>query len=186
MIRTFVAIPVNGLSSLEKWVEQMSLLPSFPNIRWTKPDDWHITLHFIGNVEEELLPLLSESLISALQLHPIGVAMVEGVGYFGRHGHPRVLWAGVKESTWLTELYQLVQKGIIDTGLPPAIKPFAPHLTLGRNKRALYSPRLVDELEKQTSIHWGKLEVKEVILLKSRLEEHGPVYSVLEKFPLKF
>lgn len=185
MIRTFVAIPANGLSSLENWVEQMRLKSFFQDIRWTNPGDWHITLHFIGNVEEQLLPHLSASLSSSLQLHPLGIAKVKGAGYFGRPGHPRVLWAGVQESAWLTKLYQLVQEGIEEAGLPPAAKSFTPHLTLGRNKWAPNSPLLVDELEKQASFFWGELEVKEVILLKSGLTEHGPAYSVLEKFPLK-
>lgn len=186
MVRTFVAIPVKGLSALEEWVEMIKRKPSFLNIRWTKPGDWHITLHFIGNVEEQLLTHLSEILRIYLQPHPTRIIKVEGTGYFGHPGHPRVLWAGVQVNSWLTELYQLVQKGIVEVGLPPATKPFNPHLTLGRNKWAPCLPQLVDEFEKQASFQWGEMEVKEVILYKSGLTEHGPVYSVLEKFPLKF
>ncbi len=183
MIRTFVAIRVSGLPFLEQWVAEVQHWPSAKGIRWTHPEYWHVTLRFIGDMEESSLPLLSEALLGNLRTQR-GIIKVRGLGFFGREARPKVLWAGVDGTDWLRPLQSSVQKGIEVLGLPDDLRVFNPHLTLARIKKAPLSHRLLAEMESRYSFEWGEVQVSSVVLYKSVLTHNGPVYSVLKTFLL--
>ncbi len=180
MVRTFIAIPVRGLPLLQNWVKMLRNSTFEHGIKWTNPDNWHITLHFIGDLEEERIPALSESLSEALQGISSGMIYMESAGFFGKSCKPRVLWAGVGISDWLSVLYTSVQSAVSALGLPPEQKIFRPHLTLGRVKKPRSAPWLCEAFESRNSYEWGEVAVSGVVLYKSELTTNGPVYSALK------
>ena len=184
-IRTFVAIPVEGLVNLERWARELQKQRVGGQIKWNPPARWHLTLKFIGDVDEYNLKLLRQSLRDCLQGFHAGEVFFEGSGYFGPAEAPRVLWAGVRADDYLKQLRERVEEAGFMLNLPRDDRPFRPHLTLGRIKHIRKPARLIDEVDKSRHQEWGILSVDQVLLYKSQLTSRGPVYSVVEQFDLQ-
>lgn len=184
-IRTFVAIPIYGLSTLEKWMDYLKGLDLPGRIKWNDSGQWHLTLKFIGDVEETELDCLIISLQGHLADCFAGEVTFEGTGFFGSRDNPRVLWVGTRDSEWLKDLKEMVEQGVSVLDLPYDGRPFRPHLTIARIKSLKETSLLFEETDKKKNITWGVQTVKEVVLYRSRLTSDGPVYSVIERFGLK-
>ncbi len=136
--RLFVAVPIPAAlkRSAAEWTESLRHeLPSFR--KWVYPDDYHITLQFLGNVPQSRIQLLTEALkkaISPWREHgaPFELA-IEGLGVFGRPKSPSILWAGVGGDTnQLHELHGIVTAALAPLGYKAEERAFNPHLTLAR------------------------------------------------------
>lgn len=180
-----MAIPVHGLSALEEWMDYLKRLAIPGRIKWNNHGQWHLTLKFIGDVDETELVCLRSSLQDYLADCFTGEVTFAGTGFFGSRDNPKVLWAGTKESEWLNDLKERVEQGVSVLDLPYDDRPFRPHLTIARIKSLKESSRLMEETDIKKSITWGAQEVNEVVLYRSRLTSNGPVYSVIERFGLK-
>ncbi len=100
--------------------------------RWVEPENFHITLRFIGDVDGVTAERFSEAL-SAVECAPFDVTL-DGLGSFGR-GRPRALWAGVAPNAALDTLARAHEKAALAAGLERETRNFHPHVTLARMKR---------------------------------------------------
>src|SRR5262249_4545343 len=129
MIRLFVALEIpdavkQGLSLLGGGV---------PGARWMADDQLHLTLRFIGEVDENVAHDIDDTLVG---LRAPGFTMeLAGVGEFGGK-NPRALWAGVRSSEALTHLQRKIETALQRIGLPAEERKFTPHVTLARLKSA--------------------------------------------------
>ncbi|MFW5753377.1 MAG: RNA 2',3'-cyclic phosphodiesterase [Marinilabiliaceae bacterium] len=183
-IRTFVALPVAGLYDLERWARELKNRQGNARIKWIPCHMWHLTLKFIGEVDEEELAALRQSLRNALEGFPRGDVAFEGSGFFGHPHAPKVIWAGVRPNDYLETLKKKVEEGASVLDLPFDDRPFRPHLTLGRIKVINDPALLTREVEKNRETFWGEEPVDQIALFKSKLTSKGPVYSVIEQFDL--
>lgn len=183
-IRTFVALPVEGLLDLEMWASELQNRQGDARIKWNPPHQWHLTLKFIGDVDEKDVETLRKSLDSALKGFPPGDMVFEGSGFFGHPEAPKVVWAGVRPDDYLDRLKRKVEEGASVLDLPYDDRPFRPHLTLGRIKSIKNPALLIREVEKNGETFWGEEPVDHVTLFKSKLTSKRPVYSVIEQFAL--
>ena len=150
--------------------------------KWVEPENLHITLRFIGEVEEEKLPQIAKMLRSRLK----GAGAIElsykGLGAFKKNGVPRVLWVGV-EAKGLKEVKERVDRALMPFGLTPEAD-FKPHITLLRIKKVKRRGKLGGIIFKMKEFDFGgKVETK-VCLIESKLTPEGPVYKVVEEFEL--
>ncbi|HEY2549560.1 MAG TPA: RNA 2',3'-cyclic phosphodiesterase [Streptosporangiaceae bacterium] len=137
-MRLFVAItpPAAVLDEVEAAVGP--LRPGRPDLRWTSPADWHITLAFLGEVAEPVLPGLQLRLDRAAHRNPCLQLSVRSAGTFGSPRRARVLWAGIHADQYtrqaLRRLAQSVSAGARRAGAAPSGEDHAyrPHLTLAR------------------------------------------------------
>jgi len=182
--RTFVALPVEGLLYLEIWASELQKRQGAARIKWNPLHQWHLTLKFIGDVDEKELEVLRESLHIALTGFPPGEVIFEGSGFFGHPEAPKVVWAGVRPDDYLDRLKRKVEEGASVLDLRSDDRPFRPHLTLGRIKSIKNPALLTREVEKNRETFWGEEPVDHVTLFKSKLTSEGPVYSVIEQFAL--
>ncbi len=189
IIRAFVsiAIPEGVKDEVERVQDALRRgLPEKP-LRWTKRDQFHLTLKFLGNVETDRVTELSEALrnscagIAALKLR------AERVGCFPGPRHPRVLWVGVRDDA---EQLAELQSGIAATcGTfceARADKPFTGHVTIARvnELKRPQAEALAGRLRELTERRFGQWTAREVRLMRSELTPSGAVHSVLEVFPL--
>ncbi len=127
--RLFVAIPPS-----EPVREALSALTgSASRIRWTPPGQFHLSLRFIGAAS----PADCERMVDALRQIRVRAFLlgVEGVGCFPAKGEPRVLWAGVGSGhPFLHQLRQQVDDCLLGAGVSFELRPFVPHITLGRTR----------------------------------------------------
>ncbi|MBO1077612.1 RNA 2',3'-cyclic phosphodiesterase [Roseomonas haemaphysalidis] len=126
MVRLFVALPLGeGLKT-----ELADLAGGIPGARWVPPENYHLTLRFIGEVENLLADELDEAL-SAIRAKPFDLQL-RGLDVFEKAGRIHSLFVGVERSDRLTHLQNKVETALVRAGLPPERKRFTPHVTLAR------------------------------------------------------
>jgi 2'-5' RNA ligase len=107
------------------------LNPHLPNVRWMKPEQTHLTLSFLGQVQETAEESFREKLSA---IHFVAFFLpIAGVGTFPAKGKPKVLWAGVgRAHPQLFHLHKKVQEAALAAGLEPDLRAWHPHVTLAR------------------------------------------------------
>lgn len=152
-----------------------------PGARWVPPEQIHLTLAFLGDVEETAVGHLHDELsrirIPSFKLRPAGT------GCFPGRQRARVLWAGLEPEQHLRDLAAAVQNAVRDCGIPLDERPFSPHITLARLKLA--APREVGMFLSEGSKHiFPPVPVHEFILFQSRLSSAGAQHVPLHRYPL--
>ncbi len=149
--------------------------------RWQRADQLHLTLAFLGSVEEQLLPDVRTAARS-LPVKPFDLA-VTGLGCFGHPDRPRNLWAGVQPVEQLAELQDALNERLILSGFTREKRTFRPHITLARFRNNAGSvAHLLKDGERSLA---GSFLVHRITLFESLLGESGSVYHVVERFPLR-
>jgi len=190
MIRAFLAIDLPGDLKKRLFSFQKLEVPVGLKVKWVEEENLHLTLHFFGNLKEDLLERLGKHLALAFQeFSPFELALSE-VGAFPLKGNPRVIWIGLLDpSQSLKGLFQALKKVLKRLKLEVPSENFHPHITLLRVKgveRAEALPKFLEVLKREGERHHGlSFGVREVILFKSELSPRGPKYTPLKTFPLK-
>ncbi len=153
-----------------------------PGARWTDESQLHLTLRFIGEVEEPTLP----DIVEALRLiRPPGFELgLEGIGIFGKLRQARVLWAGVTASQDLDHLQGKIEAALQALGLEPEGRKFHPHVTLARLKKAP-PDRLRTFLAVHDAFESEPFEASEFHLYSSFLGHHGATHTIEATFQLE-
>jgi len=152
-------------------------------IRWTAPENVHLTLKFIGEVDESLAARVAAALQAMPAASPFRLR-ARGFGKFPEGDDLHVLWAGVEASPQLQALFTGVEAALAPLGIACDTRPFHPHVTLGRNKARYNFKGLFALLEEKNGLFFGEWPVSAYRLFSSRLLPEGPVYTVLKEIAL--
>lgn len=101
-----------------------------PGARWLDPEQMHLTLRFIGDVDSTVFNDVREAL-TGIHGKPFALQL-EGVGFFPPRGNPRVVWAGIRKNEPLVQLRNRVESVLVRAGLEPEGRKYSPHITLAR------------------------------------------------------
>ncbi len=177
-MRAFIALELSPGVQQVIAALQDRLRASLPQARWTKPSGTHLTLKFLGDAPESLVPQISGELDTIAGRHaPLALALAK-VGAFPRLAFPRVLWVGLEPNDSLLGLQTEVESSIAPLGFPSEKRPFVGHLTLARLAGESWSPELQQHFlggsELCRGISWT---VDRIILFRSDLKPSGAVYS---------
>lgn len=148
-------------------------------IKWVQFNNLHITLKFLGEIDEPQKQEIESIIIDLCKCHIPFEMNLEGIGCFPHPRNPRVLWIGVKQGIeLLTDISCEIEKKFSDLGFKEE-KRFHAHLTIGRVKKAcsvdsILSKRFISE----------NFPVTSIAFFKSSLTSQGPVYEALAKFKL--
>jgi 2'-5' RNA ligase len=162
-VRLFVALtlPEEVVEALRTTTAALHELA--PELRWTRPEQWHLTLVFLGEVGDEVVDELGRRLQRAAARHP---ALSLSLGGGGRFGH-RVLWTGVQgDRDRLGRLAGSAAAAARRCRLPVEDRPYRPHLTLARAPGEADLRPLVQRLASWQGPPWVATELK---LVRSRL-----------------
>ncbi len=182
-MRVFVSVNLPDAVKQELQVAQSRLRSKCKNIRWTAPENMHITLQFIGDYPEKTLHIIHEAMNPIMESTKGFDIELGGFGTFPPQGNPAVLWVGVRNgSPFLTALADQVSQALVDAEIPVNAKPFVPHVTLGRRKRS--KPAFVPETI-QLPLQNTCFPVQSLYLMESQLQPQGPVYFERLVFDLK-
>lgn len=146
------------------------------DVRWLTPDQQHLTLRFIGELDNGRI----NDVVEALSLVP-GVPFelrLKGIGHFPPRGEPRVLWVGVDRNPELKRLKRRIDRALLQAGLPPDTRKFAPHVTLARLKRSPSPHRLGTYLMTHNLYQSEPFPVSSFQLYSSWLKPEGAEYHV--------
>lgn len=195
--RVFLAVPLpkDVIERIGMLVDALRLR-DWP-MRWTDPANAHLTLHFLGDTPPEQVEILRLALPGLIAAHESFDLRTADLGVFPKLKQPRVLWLGLwGPAHRLESLYNELGDELDEMQFPIEEKPFRPHITLGRlrNTRNVSMSRLSEELrEAIADMETNGLAdpkqplavpVNEVLLIRSHLEQDGPRYEVIERFPL--
>jgi 2'-5' RNA ligase len=176
-MRLFIAIELPE----EAKKELARLRMDIPGARWVPSDQIHLTLSFLGEVDEAALERLTGQL-ARITLPEIEIHF-SGTGCFPDRRRPRVLWIGLEPNPRLNSLATRVREAVLACGIPQEERPFSPHITLARIK--LPSPGMCDAfLDRDRRPRLPALRVREFTLFQSRLTPQGAEHIPLRSFPL--
>jgi len=187
-MRTFIAIELpqeikDFLSRL-----QGELKASRADVKWVEPKNIHLTLKFLGEIDEKKLEKVSEIMQETVKEKDKFQMRISSLGAFPKIDSPRVIWVGValgdKEVKAIAE--DLEEK-ISKIGIPREARPFSSHITIGRAKSSLNRQELVQDLKNKADLGGKNLDfyVTKITLFQSTLTPKGPVYEALKEISLK-
>jgi len=180
MIRTFIAVDI----SQDIKMDLDRLISGFRHeskaIRWVRAQNLHLTLRFLGDIPEETIPSLAESLKSNLRGFGSFDLALSGLGGFPNMNKPRVIWVGSDDpKNKLGDLASKVESGCGEAGFGKGDKKFSAHLTIGRVKFPQGIENILDKIE-NTNFATKPFNVGEILIYKSVLSAAGPTYTKLE------
>ena len=152
-----------------------------PGARWVAPENMHLTLRFIGEVDEGQMEDINAALLGVEA--PRFDLTLAGIGHWETKGRATALWAGVEKSPELLHLHDRVEAALVRAGLPPEPRKFAPHVTLARLKNPPAS-RVGDFLREYGPFRAPPFAVEEFVLYSSILTAAGPIYREEAFYPL--
>ncbi len=151
-------------------------------VKWVRPENIHLSLKFLGDVDEsqeaELVAALKQAAGTRSEPRPLAL-QITGFGVFPDYHRPHVLWAGVTPEPSLELLQHGIEQAFAPLGFPTEARAFRPHVTLGRAARDA-RPRDFTGLEAMLAgtDFAETVSVDEVDLMESTLKPEGPVYQV--------
>lgn len=179
MPRLFIAVPVDdavrsNLARLGKGVDARA-------VAWVKPENMHITLAFLGEVEERRVAEVEDAAFAATegQAAPLKLA-AQGIGAFPNERKARVLWAGLTgDVPALIALQKALMTELRAAGFQPDDKRFHPHITIARFRSPQAVPERLPRLQE-----FGEWTATELQLIESQLHRTGARYKVRADIPL--
>jgi 2'-5' RNA ligase len=184
VIRAFVAVDLEP-QTVQRIAEAIDRLrPRIPGIRWLPPANFHLTLKFLGDVDEAKIEPIATALEREFCPFSCFTINAKGLGVFPDLKRPRILWVGLVGDE-LNALASRVEKALIPFGFAAERRAFTPHLTVGRWREFNGSSKeLGNEVEKWQGHDFGRSNVDEVILFQSVLKPEGAVYRRLKTVAL--
>lgn len=158
-----------------------SLCCGLPGARWVGPDQMHLTLRFIGEVDGRELKRIREAL-SEVRCESFAMQL-NGIGFFPPRGKPRVVWAGTSRNDLLVQLRNRVESTLVRSGLEPEGRKFSPHITLARLRN---TPRekVAAYLTYNSMFTTEEFPVNEFLLYSSVLNSKGAKHYIEDAYPL--
>jgi RNA 2',3'-cyclic 3'-phosphodiesterase len=151
-------------------------------VRWVDPRNLHLTLHFIGEADDDHASALQSGLVAPLAVEPANVGF-GGWGVFPSRGAARVIWIGVTDgAATLSRAHAELAKRLVAAGITPEARPFSPHLTIGRVR--VPSETDWNELVRESGLPPAfDSAMLDSVLYRSHLSPAGPAYEALTRTP---
>lgn len=186
-IRSFIAIPITPAiqKSAASLVRRLS--GERDGIKWVPGENLHLTLKFLGEVDNREVPQVCDVLrrcCSGIQPFPL---QFHGAGAFPDPSRPRVVYAGITEGgDALIELVGRLEPALAELGFKPEPRDYVPHLTLGRTRGGSRrgSPEVGDRIRHEAEFDLGSMTADKVRLYASFLDKSGPTYQVMDTVAL--
>jgi RNA 2',3'-cyclic 3'-phosphodiesterase len=154
--------------------------------RWVSPEHLHITVWFLGEVNEERARAI-EDVLRLPFATPAFDLEIGGAGRFPSSGQPRIFWLGIRQGgAELEQLYREVGQRLVPLGFEPERRSFSAHLTLARVKDVEGAPsRALADVVATVPAGCGATRVSALTLFRSRLSPRGAAYEALLRVPLR-
>lgn len=188
-MRTFIAIELpqeirNILSNAQDELRQARA-----DVKWVKPENIHLTLKFLGEINQDLSKQICLVLNEIARRNSCFTVYLSGFGAFPKLQYPRVIWAGLSNDQPVIEIAKDLEKELLELGLPAESRAFNSHITLGRVRSGKNRGVLIERLERLNkelcSTTPPEFKVTAFTLFKSTLTPTGPIYEALLNCPLK-
>lgn len=187
MIRAFIAIdlPEGVRVAIDDAQARLKQVHVGVKISWTKIENLHLTLQFLGSVEEAAVEKIRAALQSVTAQHQSFEVTACGAGAFPDESRPRVIWIGCDDTEGrLKALAVAVQASLRPLGFEPEQHEFTAHLTLGRIRSPRPDVALTRAVESLKDTAFGAWRVEAIHLFESQLRPEGSRYTKLSSHVL--
>jgi 2'-5' RNA ligase len=186
MKRIFVAIDISDAARQRAAAHIENLRRAFPRLRvgWERPEKLHLTVKFLGDVDETKLVMLDDAVRRTAQHVPAFALRIGGCGTFPANKRARVLWLGVEGlDGGFQRLHEVLESESAKPGFARETRDLKPHLTIARLREPESSAPLV-ERHLRTQFEPVEFEAGEIVIYESRLQPAGSVYSPIARYEL--
>ena len=181
MIRLFTALLIPDEIKQILLTTSRSLVDNYEQYRWAAPDKIHLTLKFIGEVDEDLIEPIKKKLSFSEEYKHFDCSITK-FGFFFRNGELKILWVGLNTDERIHKLAKELNYRLSILSIPIEKRRFKPHLTVLRLKRHP-GEEFVKKL-KEYSFEEIKFKLKTMALIKSELFRTGARYTEIKKYNL--
>ncbi|MBQ7758919.1 RNA 2',3'-cyclic phosphodiesterase [Anaerotignum sp.] len=162
-MRTFIAIELeeevkDHLANIQVETQKLCRKGNY-----TPKDNFHLTLHFLGEVEEDDLDYLQEAIFETARRNRPFTLTLDKIGFFPR-GNKGIMWAGLEKSTHLQRLFSTLEKSLEQQGFARERKGLSPHITLGRE---VEPHRSFMDVQKGVKVEPMRISVRSISLMES-------------------
>ncbi|MEX0999800.1 MAG: RNA 2',3'-cyclic phosphodiesterase [Thermodesulfobacteriota bacterium] len=177
-MRLFIAalLPEEIRKQLTNYID--SLKHNIEGVKWEKSEKLHVTLKFLGDVEESMLDDIANLIQErASEYSPFKIELID-FGGFPNLKKPRILYIGLSNNTQLAKLVYELEEQLAGLGFEKENRKFVPHITLGRVKKKI-------NIEDRPHIVQSSFQINQIGLIKSELRPSGSVYTPVKIVELK-
>ncbi len=198
-MRVFVGLDIDDeiRGRMEEFIREVRGLA--PDVRWVTPESLHVTLKFVGEKPDGVVPEIEKAL-GRIAAEAFEVSF-RGCGFFPTAKAARVFWVGIEADARLAELADKVEEKLAGIGIPKEERAFSPHLTLARGGARIGSgsgapgrrsgdrvnqrfAKLQERLNEQATLEFGTMAAREFFLYRSQLSPKGARYTKIARFGL--
>lgn len=183
-MRIFIGIKLDdaALEKIEKFLKPFKKIAS--PVKWTKRENLHITIKFIGDVPDENYSQMEKHLTEADFNTGAIDLKITGCGKFGRGRDLNILWVGIQKNEKLEDMFDRIENTLEKSGIPKENRKFKPHITVARNKKSFNFKSFFEIIEENSDHFIAGLNVTHFQVYKSQLTPKGPIYTILKEIPL--
>lgn len=178
--RLFIGIPVKSPvadEEAQKWRINRQLNQN--RMSWTRPENWHITLYFLGDTPSEKVPALTSLIAESFSNVKEFATELTEVGVFPNQRNPKVLWLGLQNLSPIMDAYCQLGDLLRKNGFAFDDKPLKPHLTIARIKSIENSAAIRSIQEQYAGFVFEPVLLDRIVLFESILSSSGPLYKPL-------
>ncbi|HLD30808.1 MAG TPA: RNA 2',3'-cyclic phosphodiesterase [Patescibacteria group bacterium] len=180
--RVFLAtnLPDETKKQIAESLEKFKKKNNTYDIRWIYPENYHLTVHFFGDLNAKQINLVEASLTEAVKNIPSFEIKTGDIGYLPNKNNPRILFIKIIDIPQIHELVEKVELTLENLHFPIDKKPWKAHLSIARIKNYINCDKVCEG-----SLPSVSFEIKSVELMESHLSPDGSSYTILKSFPLK-
>jgi 2'-5' RNA ligase len=185
-IRTFIALElppavISLLAKVQEYLKSKRL-----RAKWVRPENIHLTLKFLGNIDPGDTDKIGGAMMDAVDDAAVFQLVAEGLGVFPGIKRPRVIWVGLRgQIQLLFALQRALEENLAALGFKKDKRPFKGHLTLGRFKQTVDPNTIRQIIGEYENLYSEAFTARRIILFKSDLKPTGAVYSQLQQAVLE-
>jgi len=184
-IRAFIAIELNKQIKNRLSNIQDELKRTNADVKWVEPENIHLTLKFLGNIEEKKIEEIKRILEKISQKYARFLIELSTIGCFPKIDYPKVIWVGIEKGKLeLSEIFSELEDELKKIGFEKEKRGFSAHITIGRMRSNLNRIRLVEEIKNKKDFPRLNSLVDRIILFKSNLTSKGPIYEIIYEIRL--
>ena len=179
--RTFIAAPLHVDEVFLHLRQKLKVKLKEERISWTNPEQYHVTLRFIGDTKLSDIKKIGSALHASIHVPERTRLELAELASFGPRKRPRVLWLGFEETVFFDLLKAEVDRALALCGIPANEEPFRAHLTLGRVRSLQNLQEYYHTVEAMNQKFSGSVLFEKLVFFRSILGPRGPEYHVLDE-----
>lgn len=181
-MRLFIAIDIGEREEIVSLMATLGGIQGKMNI--VKPWNVHLTLKFLGDTDEKLIPQIKNVMEDAVQDVAPFTSTLTGVGAFPSTNYVRVIWIRLEDEGETAKIASKLENGLEPYGFKKERRKFMPHITIARVKNIREKQEMIKVLEEHSNTFMGTVDVNTISLKKSELRKEGPIYETLAEVKL--